>query len=78
MRSAMSKEKVSSYQQRVKENHELRLKNKELSMKVVELMKAVEILNKCIYDVSKIRESMDFDLVEQYEELCKEMRENKE
>lgn len=65
----------TSYQHRLIENNELRLKNKELNMKINELMRAVEILNKCINEISHINKTNYTDLEEQFKELCKEMEE---
>ena len=67
----------TSYQQRLIENNELRLKNRELSMKITELMRAVDILNKCIHEISHINKTNYTDLEEQFKELCKDMGEDK-
>ena len=67
----------TSYQQRLIEINKLRLKNKELNMKVNELMRAVDILNKCIHEISHINKTNYTDLEEQFKELCKDMEEDK-
>lgn len=68
----MSK-KMSSYKMRVIENNELRVKNKELNMKINELMRAVEILNVCINDMKKISNSFESSLIKDFENLFEEI-----
>jgi len=72
----MSK-KMSSYKMRVIENNELRVKNKELNMKINELMRAVEILNVCINDMKKISNSFDNSLIKEFENLFEEIDDDK-
>ena len=72
----MSK-KLSSYKMRVIENNELRVKNKELNMKINELMRAVEILNVCINDMKKISNSFDNSLIKEFENLFEEIDDDK-
>jgi virulence-associated protein VapD len=66
----------SSYQKRLDENKKLRERNKELTKQLEEMNKAIHILNKCIQNVDMIRIEYDEDLRYEYQELCKEMKEN--
>jgi len=68
---------MSSYKMRVIENNELRVKNKELNMKINELMRAVEILNVCINDMKKISNSFDNSLIKEFENLFEEIDDDK-
>ena len=72
----MSKNKMSSYQERVKENHELRMKNKELMLKIQEMERAINILNRCISDMNMITSSVDGGLIKQFEDLFEEIEKN--
>lgn len=76
MRTTMSKEKVSSYQQRLNEIAELKRKNRELKEINDRVMRAVEVLNKCCAEYRSIIERDNNELVEKFEELFKEMRED--
>jgi len=67
----------SSYQQRVNENKELIRKNKLLQEELNKMRNAIAILNDCIFRMNSITEENDLDLKLQFEELCKEMEEDK-
>jgi len=67
----------SSYQQRLIENNELRRKNRLLQEELNKMRDAISILNNSIFRMNSITEENNLDLKLQFEELCKEMEEDK-
>jgi len=67
----------SSYQQRVIENNELRRKNMLLQEELNKMRDAISILNNSIFRMDSITGENNLDLKLQFEELCKEMEEDK-
>jgi predicted nuclease with TOPRIM domain len=67
----------SSYQQRVNENNELIRKNKLLQEELNKMRNAIAILNNSIFRMDSITGHNDIDLTLQFDELCKEMEEDK-
>ena len=67
----------SSYQQRLIENNELRRKNRLLQEELNKMRDAISILNNSIFRMNSITEDNNLDLKLQFEELCKEMEEDK-
>lgn len=73
-----TKRMPTSYQQRVIENTELRRKNKLLQEELDKMRDAIAILNNSIFRMGTITYSSADDLKLQFEELCREMEEDKE
>ena len=67
----------SSYQQRLIENNELRRKNMLLQEELNKMRDAISILNNSIFRMDSITGENNLDLKLQFEELCKEMEEDK-
>jgi len=67
----------SSYQQRVSENNELIRKNRLLQEELNKMKDAIAILNNSIFRMDSITTENNLDLKLQFEELCKEMEEDK-
>jgi len=68
---------MPSYQQRLIENNELRRKNRLLQEELNKMRDAISILNNSIFRMNSITEENNLDLKLQFEELCKEMEEDK-
>ena len=67
----------SSYQKRLSENNELIRKNRLLQEELNKMRNAIAILNNSIFRMDSIIGENDLDLKLQFEELCKEMEEDK-
>jgi len=59
------------------ENNELRRKNRLLQEELNKMRDAISILNNSIFRMNSITEENNLDLKLQFEELCKEMEEDK-
>jgi hypothetical protein len=67
----------SSYQKRIIENNELMRKNKLLQEELDKMRNAIAILNNSIFRMERITGENNLDLELRFEELCKEMEEDK-